>query len=410
RGEVWRGLRPPRPSDWILFSVLSAAAMYTHNLAAFYLAPLALIPFWLPSLQERFAISRRKRGQTRPGPAEFDHTPGPGKTHRPPNDSPIRPSALLRLRSGQDSPIQFTLLASAGALLLYLPWLVRLPAQLAKVSGSYWTESPGTDRLVTTLLSFTTNLPVSQVLLPFALLSAVLTFVLALWQTVRAILARRRPESLVAGLVLSYLALVPPALTFAVSQFFPVYIERALLPSGVAYLLWVAWALTETGIPRFVRTIAAVALLVGMFIGLQTHLTYAGFPYAPYAEVNAAIRTSAPPGTGFVIVHSNKLTALPAHLLDPDLPHRYLPDLPGSGADTLALPTQEVIGFFADEDVEAAAGGASRVYFIVFRKEIDEYLAAGEEGHPQLAWLDEQYTRIGSESWDDLVVYEYALP
>ncbi|HUF39359.1 MAG TPA: glycosyltransferase family 39 protein, partial [Anaerolineales bacterium] len=47
RGEVWRGLRPPRPSDWILFSVLSAAAMYTHNLAAFYLAPLALIPFWL---------------------------------------------------------------------------------------------------------------------------------------------------------------------------------------------------------------------------------------------------------------------------------------------------------------------------------------------------------------------------
>jgi 4-amino-4-deoxy-L-arabinose transferase-like glycosyltransferase len=380
--------------DWALFSVFAALAMYTHNLAVFYLAPLALIPFWLPAVRRRLRSAKRVRGRGRlPGPA--------------PEISAVDELAENRLR------IRNTILSTAAAVLLYLPWLIRLPGQLAKVSAGYWTEAPGSDRLITTLLSYTTNLPVSQGLLPFALLSSVLTLALATWQTFRAVLSRRRPETLTAGLVLVYLAFVPVALLFVISQILPVFLERALLASGIVYLLWVAWALAETELPRFVRIILATALVVGMFIGLQTHLTYTGFPYAPYAEVNVAIRDSlqgGPPSGDVRIIHSNKLSALPAFLLDPDLPHRYLPDLPGSGSDTLALPTQEVIGFFASEDIETAVGEAERVWFVVFRQEVEEYQAAGEEEHPQLAWLDEHFTLAGSETWEDLIVYEYILP
>ena len=408
--------------NWILFTVFSAAAMYTHNLAAFYLAPLALIPFWLPALRGRFGTAKRKRDRTHRAtsgidPAVATSTPRPSAHSpiRPFPPPPIRPFAASPLRPSAHSPIRNTLLASTAAALLYLPWLVHLPGQLARVGTAYWTQPPGGDRFVTTLLTFVSNLPVSQVLLPFALLAAFLTLALSVWQTLKAILQRPRRESLVPGLILAYLAFIPPMLMFVVSQFFPVYIERALLPSGILFLLWVAWALIETGIPRFVRLFATIALLVGMFIGLQTHLTYSGFPYAPFDDVNAAIRASIETGggsirTGTVIVHSNKLTALPAHLLDPDLPHRYLPDIPGSGSDTLALPTQNVIGLFADEDIAAAIGDATRVWFVVFRQEVDEYLTAGESAHPQLAWLDERFTRISSERWDDLIVYEYAAP
>ena len=403
-------LRGSGVRDWVLFAVLAALSMYTHNLAVFYLAPLALIPFWLPALRERIGAPRRKRTQKRRGTAGVGSTSGSDATRRaPPEDSPIRPFAPGAC--ARHSPIRNTLLAAAGAVLLYSPWLVRLPGQFAKVSTSYWTVKPGGDRLVTTLLTFVTNLPVSNALLPYALLAAFLTLVLAAWQTLRPAFRRHPPEGLVPGLVLAYLAFTPPLLMFVVSQFVPVYVERALLPSGIVFVLWVAWALTGTSIPRFIRMFASIVLMVGMFIGLQTHLTYTGFPYAPYGGINDAIRTEIDAGdSDAVIVHSNKLTALPAYLLDPDLPHRYLPDIPGSGSDTLALPTQEVIDFYADADIEAAVRDAGRVWFLVFQREVDEYLAGGETAHPQLAWLDTRYTQVGSETWEDLIVYEYAAP
>ena len=213
------------------------------------------------------------------------------------------------------------------------------------------------------------------------------------------------------GLLLGYLALGPPLLMFIVSQWVPVYIERALLPSGVMFFIWAAWALAADPVPRIVRGGVTAVLLAGFLIGLQTHLTYDGFPYAPFAEINESLQARGAQEDGAVIVHSNKLTALPAYLEAPDLPHRYLRDLPGSGSDTLARPTQAVIGFYADEDMSAAVGEAERVWLVVFERELQEFRATGVDLHPALAWLDEAFRQVRVEKYGDVAVYEYtALP
>ncbi|NOH04281.1 MAG: hypothetical protein HND47_21070 [Chloroflexi bacterium] len=116
---------------WILFSIASALAQYTHNLAAVYLIPLALTPI----LQRDW------------------------KT----------------LRS----------LIAAGlvSIILYLPWLIHLPSQFSKVSASYWVERPGVEKIFTLFLFYLPHLPLTGVMLVVGLLAAVLVISLAAFQT-----------------------------------------------------------------------------------------------------------------------------------------------------------------------------------------------------------------------------------
>ena len=51
------------------------------------------------------------------------------------------------------------------------------------------------------------------------------------------------------------------------------------------------------------------------------------------------------------------------------LEHRYLADPPGSGSDTLARATQQILGLFAEPEISAAVGDAAGVWFIVFPRE-----------------------------------------
>jgi len=103
-----------------------------------------------------------------------------------------------------------------------------------------------------------------------------------------------------------------------------------------------------------------VALLViGFSIGLYQHLTYRGFPYARFGPLVTSLRSQLPAdGT---IVHSSKLSMLPAVLFDRDLPQAYVADLPGSSVDTLAPATQRVLGLEAAPELSEAAGDSKRV-------------------------------------------------
>jgi 4-amino-4-deoxy-L-arabinose transferase-like glycosyltransferase len=329
---------------WALFAVLAAAAQYTHNLAAFFLVPLALTPI----------LHRDWRA------------------------------------AGA------TALAGLGALALYAPWLAQLPAQLGKVQTAYWTARPTAGRLASTLLAFTTNLPVPDAWLLPALFAALFLFALALWQT-----ARTRTEKHYRGLWLLWLALAPPILMFGVSQIVPVYLERALLPSGAFFVLWLGWVFTVTPMPRLVRRFGLVLAGVAGLMGLVQHVGYRGFPYHP-PEVNAALAAPAPGG---VIIHSNKLTYFPAVYYTPHLQQTYLADPPGSGSDTLALPTQEVLGHFAIPGIAAAVGNASRVRLVIFTQAITEL---GGAPHPHLLWLDEHFQRVSVQAIEGLEIYEFS--
>jgi hypothetical protein len=261
-------------------------------------------------------------------------------------------------------------------------------------------ERPGLDKFFTLLLVYVTNLPLPDVLLFIALFIALAVFVIATLQTFRR--ANRNPNAL----WLFYLSFVPPLLLFLVSQWTPVYIERALLPSGVIFCIWLAWALFETSLPRFLQGLLTILLLIGAGFGLYQHVAYAGFPYALYRELDTSLRTELVAGD--VILHSSKLSMLPAVYYDRDLPHAYIADPPGSRVDTLAPATQQVLGLQAQPDIETAVGGARRVWFIIFGQSIDEFADAGAPAHPQLAWLESSYSLVNIRYFGDLRVYLFS--
>ena len=93
--------------QWILFAIAAALAQYTHNLAAFYLIPLAFTPVF----------------------------------HRD----------WKTLRS--------VTLAGFAAIIIYSPWLIQLPAQISKVTSSFWIEKPGIEKLFTLFLFYLPHLP-----------------------------------------------------------------------------------------------------------------------------------------------------------------------------------------------------------------------------------------------------------
>jgi hypothetical protein len=106
-----------------------------------------------------------------------------------------------------------------------------------------------------------------------------------------------------------------------------------------------------------------------------------------------------------VVLHTNKISMLPAYYDDPSLPHRYLQDPPGSGSDTLALPTQEVMGLLAETDPISAVAGAENVYLIVFQQEIEDYKRMGYTQHPALTTLERTYIIQSEMMWGDLRLY-----
>ena len=204
---------------------------------------------------------------------------------------------------------------------------------------------------------------------------------------------------------MAYLTLAPPILLFLVSQWLPVYIERVLLPSGVTLMIWLGWVLTTTHMPKMFRYAILVMFMFCAGLGIHQHLTYQGFPYAPYEELGGKLNNDISPED--VIVHSNKLTILPMIYYYPNLPQDFIADPPGSGSDTLAVPTQEALGLIALPSIDAAVGDAPQVWFVIFQKAINEYQESGFETHPHLTWLDTHYHREGVEIWGDLLLFRY---
>lgn len=347
----WRGTTSGNWYWWGIFSLSAALAQYTHNLAVMYLALLALIP-----VLRRDWISARAVS-----------------------------------------------LAGLAGLILYFPWLTHLPSQLAKIQAGYWIERPDVSRFFTLLLIDVTNLPLpNSWLLPGLLVSASVV-VLSCYQTIRA--ARDGNPDAENGSWLCFLSFAPPLSLWLVSQWRPVYLERVLLPSHAFFCVWLAWALMDTKLPKILRSAALGALVIGATMGLIQHATYRGFPYAPYQVLSQSLRSRILPGD--IIIHSNKLSALPSIYFDRDLPQIIIADPPASGTDTLALATQQVLGLVAAPDIESAVGHSQRVWFIIFRQSIREYEDAGLETHPHLAYLTGEFELTAQETWDELELYVY---
>ena len=338
---------------WVAFGVLAGASMYAHYLAVFYLAPLALS-------------------------AAF-----------------IRPRRIWLSVAGG------TLLAAA----LFLPWAGMFLRQWNRLGGGYWIAVPGIEELVRTLLVFGAGLPLPDGMLPIALFLVLLIIVVGGMAT--GVAVRRRQLGWERGLWLLGMASVPGLLMFLVSQRVPVYLERALLPSGVMFALWLGWSLVDRPFAPGLRRLALASVAGLIVFGLWGFYSYRGFPYAPFEQVSQLVAAKIQPGE--IVVHTNKLTALPAAYLDSTQDLHYLSDRQGSDSATLAPETQRVLGLMADNSVAEAVGGAKGVWLIVFSRELDEYRGLGVDPHPAIAELQTDF-RLASESMlGEVIVQHYAL-
>jgi hypothetical protein len=345
-----RGSKPRNWRWWALFSIAAAMAQYTHNLAAFYLVALALLPFLQKDWKTLRAVT----------------------------------------------------LAGVGALILYSPWAIQLPAQFSKVQSTYWVERPDVSKLFTLILVYVTNTPLPVSLIAGALAVALMVVIIGLIQTLRY--TRQTAEK--DGLWLLYLSFAPPIFLFLFSQWRAVYIERALVPSGAIFCIWLAWVITKTNLSKVAQYSMLSLLAVSSVLGIYEHIMYREFPYGPFKELDASLRDRIEPQD--VIVHSNKLSMLPAMFFDRDLSQSFIGDQPGSRTDTLAPATQQVLNIRAEKDIQTATKNANRVWYIIYQRAIDEHKASGNPTHPDLEYLDSQYSLDSEESWDGLRVFLYS--
>ena len=335
---------------WIVFSLSCALAQYTHNLAAFFLITLAVIP-----------IIKRD-----------------WKTFR------------------------FVILSGTAAILLYTPWLLQLPSQLAKVGQGYWVNKPGLSSIFNFLLIYTTNTPIPSSWVMPALTIATLFFIIGMLQTARA----EKGWKITNGLWAAYFSFALPVFLFVFSQWIPVYIERALLPSSAFFCIWLAWVIHNTKLPNIGQGIFSTLLVAAFGMGIYQHVTYRDFPYGPFKEITNYLHQNTQ--TGDVIIHSNKLSILPSAYFGNTLPQVFINDPPGSTTDTLAPPTQQVLHVTAKADIETASAGENRIWYIIYQRSLDEYAQAGKITHPDIEYLNTNFTLESQTTWDSLEIFLYS--
>jgi mannosyltransferase len=344
-----RGSKTGHWTWWAVFSISAALAQYTHNLAAFYLVSLAVLPVLQMDWKTLRAVA----------------------------------------------------LAGIGSLIIYSPWLVQLPAQFSKIQNAYWIERPDVSELLTLLMIYTTNTPLPAQWVPAVLAIALIIVVIGVVQTARLM----REFSAHGGLWAFYLAFAPALLLFLFSQWKPIYVERALLPSGAMFCIWLAWVIRKTSLSKLAQFSVLGLIGIAYGLGIYQHVTYHDFPYGPFKALDASLRQRI--ASADVILHSNKLSVLPAIVFDRDLPQSFIGDAPGTGTDTLAAATQQALEIRAEKDIDSATKHAKRVWYIIYERSIAEYQAAGYKTHPDLEYLNSQFHLQSEERWDGLQLLLY---
>lgn len=344
-----RGSKTRHGKWWVVFSISGALAQYTHHLAAFYLIALAL----LPVLQKDWRTLRA------------------------------------------------VIVAAIGSLILYSPWLFQLPVQFSKIQNAYWVERPDISKVFTLLLVFITNTPLPAHFVAVALAAVLIVVIIGFVQTMRYSYQTKQSD----GLWLLYLSFAPPIFLFLFSQWRAIYIERALLPSGAIFCIWLAWVIAKTNLLRIVQYSLLGLLGIVFALGIYQHLIYHDFPYGPFQKLDTSLHQRLEARD--VIVHSNKLSILPAIFFDRDLPQSFIADVRGSPTDTLAPATQEVLKVHSVKNIQSATQNADRVWYIVYQAAIDEYIERGNSTHPDIEYLDTRYSLKSAESWDGLKVLLY---
>lgn len=302
--------------------------------------------------------------------------------------------------------IRAVIISGIASIILYIPWLVYLPNQFSKISDGYWLLKPGVEKFFTLIVIFITGLPVPPTLLfPSLFISLLLIFIGVNLTFKTGFIDNNFKKSL---RWLAFISFTPAFFLWGISQSIPVYIERALLPSYAMFCIWLASSYQVTKSPKLITFLASSLVGLAALIGIIEHVTYHGFPYAPFSQLTTSITSRLQPGD--VVLHANKNSFLPSLYYAPFLRQSFVADPPNSGMDTLAPATQAKLGIKEAATIESATFDAYRVWFIVFKTHIDRYIELGYPNHPHLTFLEEHYHLESSENWGDLRIFLFSNP
>ena len=354
-----RGARTNSWQAWLAFGLCGAATLYSHNLAFAFFVAIGL-----------FVAARFVAGLLR---------------------GVLRTSLLI-------GTIMGALIMAA----LFSPWLSLLPSQFGRIAQAYWITLPTAVTFVQTFMAFGFWADNQAASLPLA--AATLTgSLLVLALIAHELVQRRREFDARVGLLLT-LFVVPIAVLAAVSYAFkPVYIIRGLLPSQIAFLMLAAWVASK--LPRVVQVGSGALLGAVLLFALVSHYTYTDFPRARWGDIAAYLRANAVAGDA--IVHDNKLTFFPMHVVDPQLDQVYLPDVAGIGSDTLAPATQAVLGLPATT-VDDALADRDRVWLVILDRARDDYRAAGFDDDPNWTAIEAEFGVKLRQAFGDVEVAMWA--
>jgi mannosyltransferase len=347
--RLWDERRADRLSwaNWFGFVLCGATAMYSHNLAVF---------------------------------------------------SIVAPNFLLVFRR-EWRFLRLLLLAQVVIGLLWLPWLLIVPLQIAKIQTAFWTPVPGILQLLQAIITFHTNLPLPEWFLPIAVFTSLLTMTLVFYESVKIARGNRNIQALL------LFTLLPPLLLFIVSYMMrPLFVPRAIMLSSLIYYALAGRVVSEAR-NRVIAPLLCLLIILPAVVSLPSQYTFESFPRSPFktaADDLASLRSN-----GDVIVHDNKLSYFPMVFYQPLLSQEFIADPPGSHNDTLAVGTQQAMGIFPIPDMETAIGSLKHVWFVVFERAIEEYIATGHPNHPQLAWLMQRFNLAGLRTYNDLLIYEF---
>lgn len=342
---------------WLLFGIFAGFAMHTQQLAAFYLLAIGVLPL----LQRAW-----------------------------------------RTFAG-------VVVGAVIALVIFAPWLINLPQQVAQLNANYWIEEPPIAQPLVSSAIFMGGFQEyhgTQLFIAYG--GGFFVVLFALLQSGLFLFNKRRRKSDKSALaMILWLCLAPIAFMWVFSQFVPVYVERALIASMLMLMLLLAWLLTESKMPVVIRGVIAVPIIAVFTVGNLAQWQTDTLPYSPMNDLTAYVEANAQAGD--VVVHMNKLTVLPAQVYLPDVPQRFLADVEGNPEDTLDPSTQEVIGVRESACIQVAANGAPRLWFVTLQRAEQEYAAVGDNNRLAQVreWLSSQYVLSETQTFNDVNVHLY---
>lgn len=285
---------------------------------------------------------------------------------------------IIFVRKSRQSLITYTIIFGF-ILLFYLPWGINLPQQIAKVQTAFWTPSPGILELVQAILTLFgfAPMPIAWMFVVILVLFIIFSFVF-LWMF-------HQKNSLFYTLI--GIGVLPPVLLFTISYLTrPVFVPRVFIFSTfIAYVLIAKYIVENRN--QFVGKLVFALMVTVSIISLPFFYQYESFPRSPFQEAVNSIRSQK--RSEVLILHDNKLSFFPMKFFTPTENQVYLADPPGSQNDTLALASQDALGYLAINDLQQMKF-PDEMLFIDFQETENEYYQLGFI-HPNLVTLREYF-------------------